>query len=316
MIIKPFEKRDADIAELTRLSKLPQVSAKTKADIEKEIRFIRAGDTAEAETAYELDFYIADSKNWAVLHGVRLEIDSTVAQIDHLVINRFLDIYVIESKSFSGGVSINDAGEFCTFYNNRPIPMSSPIEQNERHITVLRRSYKAGHFHEMKRLGVRIPLNYRSVISVGKNARITRPDAPVKGLDRLIKADQIRTLMDDDIDKDSYVGTLASAARIVSAETVQLLAKSMAERHSPIEFDWAGKFGIKEAEPKVATPVKTKTPTKAAAKPKAGPNVCAVCDEPLHWTVVKWCRRNSKKYEGMLLCRDHQKNVVLEGAKT
>lgn len=313
MIIKPFEKRDADIAELTRLSKLPQVSAKTKAEIEKEIRFIRAGDTAEAETAYEIDFMRGASKSSMIMHGLRFEHEGRVAQIDHLMINRVLDAYVVESKSFTGGLSVNEQGEFCTFYKNRPISVPSPVAQNQKHIEVLKAVYASEPVGAPMRLGFRLPLTPISVISVRKNARISRPEKKIKGLYGLIKSDQFKEFFERDIDENTNI---LDAAKMVSSETVQKLAHALVAQHKPIQFNWAGKFGIKEAEPKVATPVKTKTPTKAAAKPKAGPNVCAVCDEPLHWTVVKWCRRNSKKYEGMLLCRDHQKNVVLEGAKT
>lgn len=284
------------------------MSAKTKADIEKEIRFIRAGDTAEAETAYELDFMRGTSKNQMIIHGLRLEHEGRVAQIDHLMITRLLDVYVLESKSFTGGLSVNEQGEFCTFYNNRPISVPSPIAQNQKHIDVLKAVYASDAVAAPIRLGVRIPLNCKSVISVRKNARITRPDGDIKGLYGLIKSDQFPHFFEKDIDDNTSV---FQAAKIVSRETILELAQSLAAQHKPIQFNWAGKFGITEAAPKVATPSKASTP----AKPKAGPNVCAVCDEPLHWTVVKWCRRNSKKYEGMLLCREHQKNVVLDGAK-
>lgn len=304
MIIKPFEKRDADIAELTRLTKLPQVSAKTKADIEKEIRNIRAGDVAEAETAYEIDFMRGSSKSSMIIHGLRLEHEGRVAQIDHLMINRVLDAYVVESKSFTGGLSVNEQGEFCTFYNNRPISVPSPIAQNQKHIDVLKAVYASDAVAAPMRLGFRLPLSAISVISVRKNARITRPEKKIKGLYGLIKSDQFKEFFERDIDENT---SILEAAKMVSSETLQKLAHAIVAQHKPIQFNWAGKFGITEAAPKVSTFSKTSTPAKA----KAEPSVCAVCDEPLHWTIVKWCRRNSKKYEGMLLCRDHQKNVVL-----
>ena len=58
----------------------------------------------EAEAAYEMEFHYGASKNWMVLHDLRLECEGRVAQIDHLLLNRFLEIYVCESKRFSEGV--------------------------------------------------------------------------------------------------------------------------------------------------------------------------------------------------------------------
>jgi len=60
-----------------------------------------------------------------------------VAQIDHLLINRLLDIWVLESKHFAEGVSINDHGEWTGFSGGRPYGMASPIEQNRKHVAVL-----------------------------------------------------------------------------------------------------------------------------------------------------------------------------------
>ncbi len=72
-----------------------------------------------------------------VLHDLRLECDGRVAQIDHLLMNRFLEIYVCESKRFAEGVAINDQGEFSAFYGSKPYGVPSPVQQNKRHMVVL-----------------------------------------------------------------------------------------------------------------------------------------------------------------------------------
>jgi hypothetical protein len=85
-----------------------------------------------------------ESRNWAIIHDLRVEFGDLVAQIDHLVINRWLDIWVCESKHFSEGVAINNHGEFTAFFNHKPYGVPSPIEQNERHILILKRILDAG----------------------------------------------------------------------------------------------------------------------------------------------------------------------------
>ncbi len=67
---------------------------------EKDLAQLRAGLKGEEEAAYHIDFHLKDNPNWAVLHDLRLEWNDRVAQIDHLLIDRFLEFYVIESKSF------------------------------------------------------------------------------------------------------------------------------------------------------------------------------------------------------------------------
>ena len=95
MIIKHAQSRDRDIEELTALLALPHVGSATKRKIESEIRKIRAGMAGEKEAAYNIDFHYGEHKeNWAVIHDLRVEYQGSTAQIDHLLINRFLEIYL------------------------------------------------------------------------------------------------------------------------------------------------------------------------------------------------------------------------------
>src|SRR5690242_1676440 len=66
---------------------------------EKELALVRAGLKGEQEAAYHIDFHLKDNQNWAVIHDLRLEWNGRVAQVDHLLIDRFMEIYVVESKS-------------------------------------------------------------------------------------------------------------------------------------------------------------------------------------------------------------------------
>ena len=45
------------------------------------------------------------------IHDLRLEVDGRVAQINHLIIDRVLTIWVCESTHFSEGVAVDDFGE-------------------------------------------------------------------------------------------------------------------------------------------------------------------------------------------------------------
>ena len=77
---------DYDIEALRLLAARPDASADARKKIEQEIRNIQSGSKGEAEAAYEIEFYYGASKNWMVLHDLRLECDGRVAQIDHLLI--------------------------------------------------------------------------------------------------------------------------------------------------------------------------------------------------------------------------------------
>jgi hypothetical protein len=110
MIIKQADDQVSALAELERRAHLADSTAKKR--LEEEIRTRRAGIKGEAESAYLIDFYYEKSKFWAVLHDLRIEVDGQVAQIDHVMINRMLECYVLETKRFHAGVRITDEGEF------------------------------------------------------------------------------------------------------------------------------------------------------------------------------------------------------------
>ncbi|CAG4968819.1 nuclease-related domain-containing protein [Novilysobacter luteus] len=202
--------------------------------IEQELRARRAGERAEREAAYLIDFDYAASPNWAVIHDLRIEHAGRVAQIDHLLINRWMDIYALETKSFHSGVKINDDGEFLRWNNYRKTyeGMASPLQQSERHIQVLR-DVVAG-IALPTRLGVRIAPAFHSFVLVSPNAKIYRP----KRFDtsRVIKADQLKKAIWRDIDSENgLIALLKTAAKIVSGDTIEYVARQLAALHQPQE---------------------------------------------------------------------------------
>jgi hypothetical protein len=248
MLIKSAADRATDLATLQSLRAHPKATADTRTRIDQEIRNIRAGAKGEAEAAYEIDFHHKLSRNWAVIHDLRVEYQGRVAQIDHLLINRFLDFWVCESKHFSEGISINEHGEFTAFYGKRPYGVPSPLEQNRKHVAVLQALTGSSIVQLPTRLGLAIRPTIHSVVLVSKGARITRPKTKLEGIDSIIKNDQLRQLIEKRIDEQSAALTLMSATKIIGADTLEDFARQVARLHRPVTFDWAGKFGLKSGD--------------------------------------------------------------------
>jgi len=164
MLIKAADDKQPEVDALEALLSRPDVGRERRARIEQEIRSIRAGVSGERDAAYEIEFHLAANKNQMTLHDLRVECDGRVAQIDHLIINRLLDIWVCESKHFAEGVAINEHGEWVAFYGHRPQGIPSPVEQNRRHIAVLSDVFSKSLVPLPKRLGITIkPQNFRLV---------------------------------------------------------------------------------------------------------------------------------------------------------
>lgn len=100
-------------------------------------RFQRAGDEAEKQMAHYLRRAFGDNANIHVFNNLRLEHGGEVAQIDHLVFHK-AGFIIIESKSVTTSVHINDREEWARQWNGQKRGMASPVLQARRQGDLLR----------------------------------------------------------------------------------------------------------------------------------------------------------------------------------
>jgi len=228
--------KDDDSALLEELALRAEGAGPGARQAATELRIRRAGLKGERDSAYHIDFHFERSPNWAVIHDLRLEHSGRVAQIDHLLINRRLEIYVLETKHFHAGIKITGDGEFLRWnaYRKTYEGMASPLEQNERHIAVLRDAVDTLDWPQ--RMGMRIAPAFHSLVLVAPQARIDRS----KGFDssRVIKADLLRKQIDKDFESDGALMTiLKTTAKLVSGDTVAGVARQLVALHRPLQRD-------------------------------------------------------------------------------
>jgi hypothetical protein len=244
MLLKSADDKAANFDSLEALSRRPDLDPRQRRSITDEIWKIRLGARAEADSAYQLDFDLGPSKHWAVIHDLRIEVDGRVAQIDHLVISRMLEVFVCESKSFTGGVKVNEHGEWLTFRDGRPIGIPSPVEQNRRHIQVLESAIKLG-FVELPRRVVAIKPRFKNIVLVSAEGAVNRPKANLPGLESIVKVDQFRTYLLNRKFSD------AQMLKLVTAGTLEAFGRQLVALHAPIRFDWSTRFGLTVPPPAV-----------------------------------------------------------------
>lgn len=277
MLIKAADDQSALIEHLERRAAGTGADA---AKAKKELSIRLAGLKGERDSAYLIDFDYAPKSNWAVIHDLRLEHAGRVAQLDHVLINRWMDVYVLESKHFNAGVKITETGEFMRWnsYTRSFEGMPSPIEQNERHIQVLKDVM--AEIDLPTRLGVRISPAFQSFVLIAAGARVDRP----KGFDssRVIKADQLKKAIWRDIDgENSIVGLVKFAAKIVSPETMRAVAEALAARHTPLEREFEPRrpttpVAVPRSPPRAINPP---TPPRSQPSPSASTSTltCKKC---------------------------------------
>lgn len=89
---------------------------------------LRAGEEAEKQMAFYLQRAFRKRDDCFVINDLRVIYDGDVAQIDHLVVSIY-GLFIVESKSVHGTISINQHGDWQRTYNDQITGMSSPVLQ-------------------------------------------------------------------------------------------------------------------------------------------------------------------------------------------
>jgi len=236
MLIKSADDRSEDIAELKTLLKEKGPSSFQKELISEELWKLEKGAWGEKRAAYFLDFHFKKYERTILLHDLRLELSNgDVAQIDHLIINRFLDIYILESKNWSK-LTVDEAGN-CTTGERLTTGAESPLEQCRRHSKILTRVFELD--PELKKLAPRFDITCRVLL-----APRCLLDAPYHRK-LYLKADAFHSSWLKEVEDDMpTVKNILSVSRLSKLKTLMRIGERLVELHNPIRPDWRSRFGI------------------------------------------------------------------------
>lgn len=274
MILKAADDKIDQIQQLENLIAI--ASADKKSLLDQELRNLRAGIKAEQEAAYLINFDLEKSQNTVVIHDLRLEIDGRVAQIDHLLIHRTLNVFVLETKHLHAGMRITETGEFESWnaFKKCYEGMASPFAQNERHIAVLKEAL--ARIDMPSKMGLRLSPVYHSYVLISPKSRIDRP----KKFDtsHIIKADMLGKTLDDTFEKAGVLDTFGGLARFMSTETLVKAGQTLLRMHRPASFDYSARFSIQPqqvAQPQAA--VQAAPPSIQESSAQQSQPICRDC---------------------------------------
>ncbi|WP_261664346.1 nuclease-related domain-containing protein [Deinococcus sp. Marseille-Q6407] len=100
-------------------------------------KFQRAGDEAEQQMAHYLQRAFGEDQAVHVFNNLRLQRKGETAQLDHLILHRS-GMIIVESKSVSTAVRINEREEWSRKWNGDWQGMPSPVLQAQRQAELLR----------------------------------------------------------------------------------------------------------------------------------------------------------------------------------
>ena len=324
MLLKSADDKSKRISLLEDLQRSPILDAYQKNWLRDELMRLKKGIQGEHESAYYIDQYFKDSENHVVLHDLRFVIDGEVTQIDHLIINKMSDFYLLETKNYACNLVINAQGEFTAEYENSRFGIPSPLEQSFRHERVLCKL--------LETLGIvgrtqKMP-DFYHVVMLHPKAIIERPASKSFDTSHIIKADQFPSWHKSFVDKMGVGTLLKSALNMRSLDTIKERGEKLIRQHRPADLFALPDFMRPKQQSKPAAPASAfSAPTPVhrvqpvpPVQPKAPPPntiapiaeepakrlICAHCSAKITFPEGKFCWNNPRRFGGVAYCREHQ----------
>ena len=194
MLIKDRDPAQRAVAQLTDLLSL-NLSATKKFLIERELKRLNPERNGGKTASHFINFYCADCPDWAVIHDLKIECNGFATHIDHILINKFLDIHLFESRSYNDAIKITADGEFLVYDGHQYQSVDSPIEGNIKRIEVLKDLLIENKILP-KRMGITLKPKLFPYVLVSPGANIIRPPETVYDTSSVITADYLtKTLL-------------------------------------------------------------------------------------------------------------------------
>ncbi len=203
-------------------------------------KFAKAGKEAEQQMSFYLRRAFADNKNIYVFNDLRLEYEDDAAQIDHLIVHQY-GMVIIESKSVTSRVEINEQQEWIRWFNNTAQGMSSPILQARRQGDFLKKHLNR-HAEVLlaKILGMQTYFGSMSIdvlVAISDSGIINRPKK--MSLEEVRKADQIcdrvRSLQVKQQKESSFFSS-SSTGRSFNKDEVSRVVEFLLKEHKPLPY--------------------------------------------------------------------------------
>lgn len=226
MLIKPAENHDARLRLLDTLMQREGLDARQRNWLCAE-RW-RVASAADAGSCLEP---FVESANHAVLHGLRLAFGDDVVEIDHLLIDRTMSFFVIDSHAWWARLQVSPYGEFRGEYPGvRGFVIDSPINRCRHNAAMLGQLLEGlGIRGRMKTVPACVPL-----VVMAPGAGITRPDPEAFDTRCVIGGDRFAAWYADRLARFDLRGIVHGLLNACTAVQVGQWGERLLAEHRPV----------------------------------------------------------------------------------
>ena len=269
-------------------------------------KYQKAGLSAEKQMAFYLKRAFGNEENVLVINSLRLEKLDDAAQIDHLILHEY-GMIIIESKSVSTKVAVNEYGEWVRLVDGKAQGMPSPVKQAQRQAEFLK-NYLTPFTDVLLKKVIGIQLKFDKmpidlIVAISDQGIINRPKKQTEELDHIRKADQVV----DKINEILAVYKKEDALLRLSLKTPYYLGKTGRKNTS--------QFLLKRHKPYTSGAPQKTVAKKTAPQQKAQQEVVPNADKK--WPKCGKCNGSSVevvygKYGYYIKCKECEQNTAIK----
>jgi hypothetical protein len=243
MLIKDRDAKEGVINQLNDLLHL-SLSPRKKFLIERELNNLNPGVDGGKNASHFLNFYCAESPNWAVIHDLKIDYEGYTTRIDHLLINQYIDIYLFDSKNYTYNVKIKADGGFLVFDGRQYQSVESPLEENEKRIRALR-NVLIDNKIVPKRMGFTYKPRIESFVLASPGSNILRPPVSIYDTSSVITVDfLIKKLLQQLKRIKRIYQKLRRLPNAIKTDTLAELAGKLASMNQSDPVNYQQLFGV------------------------------------------------------------------------
>ena len=239
-------------------------------------------DSTSARACAHIDSYFSDCDEWAVIHDLRIQHDSHILQINHLLVSASFDFYIIDSRYSKCALKVDASGKCWARSDGHSAVIASPLDKLCRDTRALIHIIKSTGILP-RFLGLTPSISVHGFILTNPSLKTEKPASSLLDTSAVISSDMLFALLWEK--RQSWLKTTFNQT---DSSTLLGVAQSLSSHHKP-------------SVPTSLTDT-ARVPEHFSLHQQPDTAHCAQCGKPVSAQSREYSFRNMDVFAGQVLC--------------
>lgn len=168
-----------------------------------------------------------NNQNWAVVHNLSFVLEDTIIDIDHIIVDRYLNFNILNSQLFLHNIKITPELDFMVLSLDHYSPVPSPLTYNDMTVLALEKLLKTSSI--IPDIDNKNP-NFSSYVLMGLGSTVVSPKD--KKVDSVVKVDQLYQSMVGKINESGVFKSIDGMSTMVTTDELKKIETNLTKYSS------------------------------------------------------------------------------------